>query len=100
MHNRAMQALWTIALDPVAETAADGNSFGFKTRYYFPYYHEHREMNIPEYPDSDKMNISASREERFLLKIRKLITFIGDKMCQKSESILGKIWNLMTNWIK
>ena len=32
MHDRAMQALWAIALDPVAETTADANSYGFRTR--------------------------------------------------------------------
>ena len=30
MHDRAMQALYAIALDPVAETTADPNSYGFR----------------------------------------------------------------------
>jgi len=30
MHDRAMQALYKIALDPVAETTADPNSYGFR----------------------------------------------------------------------
>ena len=30
MHDRAMQALYALALDPVAETTADGTSFGFR----------------------------------------------------------------------
>jgi RNA-directed DNA polymerase len=32
MHDRAMQALYAIALDPVAETTADLNSYGFRER--------------------------------------------------------------------
>lgn len=32
IHDRAMQALFAIALDPVAETTADPNSYGFRTR--------------------------------------------------------------------
>lgn len=32
MHDRAMQALFAIALDPVAETTADPNSYGFRAR--------------------------------------------------------------------
>jgi len=32
MHDRAMQALFAIALDPVAETTADPNSYGFRTK--------------------------------------------------------------------
>jgi RNA-directed DNA polymerase len=32
MHDRAMQALFAIALDPVAETTADPNSYGFRER--------------------------------------------------------------------
>ena len=31
MHDRAMQALYLLALDPVAETMADPNSYGFRT---------------------------------------------------------------------
>jgi len=31
MHDRAMQALYLLALDPVAETTADSNSYGFRT---------------------------------------------------------------------
>lgn len=31
MHDRAMQALYKMALDPVAETTADPNSYGFRT---------------------------------------------------------------------
>src|SRR5258708_7635725 len=31
MHDRAMQALYLLALDPVAETTADLNSYGFRT---------------------------------------------------------------------
>lgn len=31
IHDRAMQALMLIALDPVAETTADANSYGFRT---------------------------------------------------------------------
>jgi RNA-directed DNA polymerase len=30
MHDRAMQALYLLALDPVAETTADPNSYGFR----------------------------------------------------------------------
>ena len=30
MYDRAMQALYALALDPVAETTADGTSFGFR----------------------------------------------------------------------
>jgi RNA-directed DNA polymerase len=30
MHDRAMQALWSMALAPVAETTADPNSYGFR----------------------------------------------------------------------
>ncbi|TAJ06890.1 group II intron reverse transcriptase/maturase [Marinilabiliaceae bacterium JC017] len=32
MHDRAMQTLYKIALDPVAETTADRNSYGFRPR--------------------------------------------------------------------
>jgi RNA-directed DNA polymerase len=32
MHDRAMQTLFKIALDPVAETLADRNSYGFRLR--------------------------------------------------------------------
>ncbi len=32
MHDRAMQALFAIALDPVAETTADPNSYGFREK--------------------------------------------------------------------
>jgi RNA-directed DNA polymerase len=32
MHDRAMQALWLLALSPVAETTADKNSYGFRPR--------------------------------------------------------------------
>ena len=32
MHDRAMQALYAIALDPVAETTADPNSYGFREK--------------------------------------------------------------------
>jgi len=32
MHDRAMQALFAIALDPVAETTADPNSYGFRKK--------------------------------------------------------------------
>lgn len=32
MHDRAMQALWLLALNPVAETTADKNSYGFRPR--------------------------------------------------------------------
>jgi RNA-directed DNA polymerase len=32
MHDRAMQALWLLALNPVAETTADPNSYGFRPR--------------------------------------------------------------------
>ncbi|MBK4739348.1 group II intron reverse transcriptase/maturase [Noviherbaspirillum pedocola] len=32
MHDRAMQALWHLALDPVAETTADRNSYGFRAK--------------------------------------------------------------------
>ncbi|PWD97484.1 group II intron reverse transcriptase/maturase [Marinilabilia rubra] len=32
MHDRAMQALFKIALDPLAETLADRNSYGFRNR--------------------------------------------------------------------
>jgi RNA-directed DNA polymerase len=31
MRDRAMQALYLLALDPVAETTADPNSYGFRT---------------------------------------------------------------------
>ena len=31
MHDRAMQALYLLALDPIAETLADPNSYGFRT---------------------------------------------------------------------
>ena len=31
MHDRAMQALYLLAFDPVAETTADPNSYGFRT---------------------------------------------------------------------
>jgi RNA-directed DNA polymerase len=31
MRDRAMQALYWLALDPVAETTADRNSYGFRT---------------------------------------------------------------------
>jgi RNA-directed DNA polymerase len=31
MHDRAMQALYLLALDPIAETTADPNSYGFRT---------------------------------------------------------------------
>jgi len=31
MIDRAMQALYLLALDPVAETTADPNSYGFRT---------------------------------------------------------------------
>ena len=31
MHDRAMQALYLLALDPIAETMADPNSYGFRT---------------------------------------------------------------------
>ena len=31
MQDRAMQALYLLALDPVAETTADPNSYGFRT---------------------------------------------------------------------
>ena len=30
MRDRAMQALWKLALEPVAETRADPNSYGFR----------------------------------------------------------------------
>ena len=30
MHDRAMQALYLLALDPIAETTADPNSYGFR----------------------------------------------------------------------
>ena len=30
MNDRAMQALYLLALDPVAETTADKNSYGFR----------------------------------------------------------------------
>ena len=30
MYDRAMQALYALALEPVAETTADGKSFGFR----------------------------------------------------------------------
>ena len=32
MHDRAMQALWLLAVNPVAETTADKNSYGFRPR--------------------------------------------------------------------
>jgi len=32
MRDRAMQALWLLALNPVAETTADKNSYGFRPR--------------------------------------------------------------------
>ena len=32
MHDRAMQALWLLALNPVAESTADNNSYGFRPR--------------------------------------------------------------------
>ena len=32
MQDRAMQALWLLALNPVAETTADRNSYGFRPR--------------------------------------------------------------------
>ena len=32
MHDRAMQALWQMALIPVAETTADLNSYGFRPK--------------------------------------------------------------------
>ncbi len=32
MNDRAMQALWLLALNPVAETTADPNSYGFRPR--------------------------------------------------------------------
>jgi RNA-directed DNA polymerase len=32
MHDRAMQALWLLALDPVSETTADPNSYGFRPK--------------------------------------------------------------------
>src|SRR5690606_37826982 len=32
MHDRAMQTIFKIALDPVAETLADRNSYGFRPR--------------------------------------------------------------------
>ena len=32
MHDRAMQALFALALDPVAETTADPNSYGFRAK--------------------------------------------------------------------
>ncbi|PUE49841.1 reverse transcriptase [Limnohabitans sp. 2KL-17] len=32
MHDRAMQALWLLALNPIAETTADKNSYGFRPR--------------------------------------------------------------------
>lgn len=32
IHDRAMQALYTLALEPVAETTADTNSFGFRKK--------------------------------------------------------------------
>jgi RNA-directed DNA polymerase len=32
MKDRAMQALYLFALDPIAETTADGNSFGFRPK--------------------------------------------------------------------
>src|SRR5712691_3947788 len=32
MRDRAMQALYLLALDPLAETLADPNSYGFRTR--------------------------------------------------------------------
>ena len=32
MHDRAMQALWLLALSPVAETTADPNSYGFRPK--------------------------------------------------------------------
>jgi len=32
MHDRAMQALFAIALDPIAETTADPNSYGFRNK--------------------------------------------------------------------
>ena len=31
MHDRAMQALYLLALDPIAETVGDPNSDGFRT---------------------------------------------------------------------
>ena len=31
MHDRAMQALYLLALDPIAETLGDPNSYGFRT---------------------------------------------------------------------
>ena len=31
MQDRAMQALYLLALDPIAETHADPNSYGFRT---------------------------------------------------------------------
>jgi RNA-directed DNA polymerase len=30
MHDRAMQALYLLALDPIAETLGDPNSYGFR----------------------------------------------------------------------
>jgi len=32
MHDRAMQALYLLALDPIAETTADPNSYGFRSQ--------------------------------------------------------------------
>jgi hypothetical protein len=32
MHDRAMQTLYKIALEPMAETLADPNSYGFRPR--------------------------------------------------------------------
>jgi len=32
MHDRAMQALYLLALDPIAETLGDPNSYGFRTQ--------------------------------------------------------------------
>jgi RNA-directed DNA polymerase len=32
MYDRAMQSLWKLALEPIAETFADGNSYGFRPR--------------------------------------------------------------------
>ncbi len=31
MHDRAMQALYLLALDPIAETTGDPNSYGFRS---------------------------------------------------------------------
>ena len=32
MHDRAMQSLWKLALEPIAETLADANSYGFRPK--------------------------------------------------------------------